>query len=119
MQISFDGVVHALISKTNVAIQLLLGDLLSRKRKRHGTFVGRLTLKSGPIDRAPVEARRCTSLKTSHAEPQPFESLSEFNGSWFPRSAAGVGATSRVYLTVEKCTGGRSEERRVGKECRS
>jgi hypothetical protein len=57
----------------DAALDLWIVDTIGQGGKRVRIGVGRLPVDGGPVDRAPVQARRCSGLEPAKLESEPFQ----------------------------------------------
>src|SRR6185503_8573360 len=106
MKIGSDLFMQLFVCVAEIAIELILLDLFSRKRKGHRPVVRRLWLKSVPVNGSSVEARRRAGFQSSHRKAKPLEGLRKFDRRGFAGAATRVGAAPGMNLAIEKSAGG-------------
>jgi hypothetical protein len=62
-----------------VALDLFLFDLVCRERKRHRRSVSWLRLERTPIDRAPIEPRRCPRFQPTDGKSEILQRLGQLD----------------------------------------
>ena len=70
MQVVPDDVMNGRIGVRDVAIDLVLGNLIREKRERHGVGIAGLRFQPLEIDGASVEPRRRSSLESTELETE-------------------------------------------------
>src|ERR1700679_1435831 len=96
----------------DVAHDLAQRNLLGPKTERRRIFISRLLLKLAPINRAPIETRRRTSLQPALAQSEPLQAFAEQHTRRFSTAPCSVLLFTAVNQTVKKCA------RRDNRRCR-
>src|SRR5271154_1999586 len=74
--------------------------------ERGRVCVSGLLLELAPVDRAAIEARRCSSLEAAAAQAESLQGFAEKDGGWFAAASRGVIFLAAVDEAVEEGSGG-------------
>src|SRR5258706_1553779 len=83
-------------------LRIMMRHALGAKAERSGIGVSRLFREARPVDRAPVKARRRSSLEPASAQAEILQGFAKKNGVWLARAPRRILLLAAMNQAVEK-----------------